>query len=91
MRIQFARRFGNRNRCHYMAKRATQPDRLYHERQLWSQGVQFVAGVDEAGRGPLAGQVVAAAVILPARWSEVGIPSELRELNDSKQLTQAQR
>ena len=43
-----------------------------------------VAGVDEAGRGPLAGPVVAAAVILPAR----GIP---RGLDDSKKLTAAER
>jgi len=43
-----------------------------------------VAGVDEAGRGPLAGPVVAAAVILPAR----GIP---RGINDSKQLSAAER
>ena len=74
-----------------MAKRATQFDRLHQERLLWSQGVTLVAGVDEAGRGPLAGPVVAAAVILPAHWREIGIPSELRAMNDSKQLTEAQR
>ena len=46
-----------------------------------------VAGVDEAGRGPLAGPVVAAAVIFP-----VGVPLDLaRLLNDSKQLSAAQR
>jgi len=50
-----------------------------------------VAGVDEAGRGPLAGPVVAAAVILPPRWAETGLPPELAGLNDSKQLTEAQR
>jgi ribonuclease HII len=38
---------------------------LYFERELWSKGYRFVAGVDEAGRGPLAGPVVAAAVIFP--------------------------
>lgn len=49
-----------------------------------SDAVQFVAGVDEVGRGPLAGDVVAAAVILdPAR--------PIRDLNDSKKLTQRQR
>jgi len=74
-----------------MAKRANPCDRLHHERQLWAQGLTLIAGVDEAGRGPLAGPVVAAAVILPAHWRESGIPSELRELNDSKQLTEAQR
>ncbi len=35
------------------------------ERELWDSGYELVAGVDEAGRGPLAGPVVAAAVILP--------------------------
>jgi ribonuclease HII len=74
-----------------MAKRATSPDRLHHERLLWGQGVQLVAGVDEAGRGPLAGPVVAAAVILPAHWRQGGAPKDLRELNDSKQLTETQR
>ena len=50
-----------------------------------------VAGVDEAGRGPLAGPVVAAAAILPAKWAETGLPRELEGLNDSKQLTEMQR
>ena len=61
------------------------------ELTLWQQGVLRVAGVDEAGRGPLAGPVVAAAAILPARWAAVGLPAELEGLNDSKQLTEAQR
>ena len=51
----------------------------------------MVAGVDEAGRGPLAGPVVAAAVILPHRWLEAGFDERLRNLNDSKQLTEQQR
>jgi ribonuclease HII len=71
------------------ARRA--PDRLHYERGLWARGLQLVAGVDEAGRGPLAGPVVAAAVILPAHWRESGIQANLRELNDSKQLTESQR
>ena len=66
-------------------------DRLSFERELWQQGVQLVAGVDEAGRGPLAGPVVAAAVILPGCWTEAGFDERLRDLNDSKQLTAAQR
>ena len=61
------------------------------EEPLWRQGVARVAGVDEAGRGPLAGPVVAAAAILPARWAVSGVPSELAGLNDSKQLTAARR
>jgi ribonuclease HII len=61
------------------------------EEPLWRQGIRRVAGVDEAGRGPLAGPVVAAAAILPLRWAEVGLPAELAGLNDSKQLTEIQR
>ena len=61
------------------------------ELPLWRSGVARVAGVDEAGRGPLAGPVVAAAVILPASWAESGLPAELAGLNDSKQLTETQR
>ena len=66
-------------------------NRLQHETELWEQGMTFVAGVDEAGRGPLAGPVVAAAVILPNRWLKEGFDERLRDLNDSKQLTEKQR
>jgi ribonuclease HII len=66
-------------------------DRLEFERDLWSRKFTSVAGVDEAGRGPLAGPVVAAAVILPATWAYGGFDERLTELNDSKQLTEAQR
>lgn len=54
------------------------------EREARRCGFRRVAGVDEAGRGPLAGPVVAAAVILPARCRLSGV-------DDSKQLTEAQR
>lgn len=54
------------------------------ERNAYQQGAQYVAGVDEAGRGCLAGPVVAAAVILPRGWT-------LAHVNDSKQLREAQR
>jgi len=57
---------------------------LVRERELWDTGVRLVAGVDEAGTGPLAGPVVAAAVVFPAG---VGI----RGVNDSKQLEPARR
>ena len=66
-------------------------DRFEFERVLWTQGLTRVAGVDEAGRGPLAGPVVAAAAILPPKWAESGLPPELEGLNDSKQLTAVQR
>lgn len=66
-------------------------NRLSHERELWQQGKTFVAGVDEAGCGPLAGPVVAAAVVFPRNWLENGLHSKLRGLNDSKQLSAEQR
>ena len=66
-------------------------NRLEFERDLWSREFTLVAGVDEAGRGPLAGPVVAAAVILPWAWHDAGFDERLVDLNDSKQLTEAQR
>lgn len=66
-------------------------DRFEFERELTGRGCVPLAGVDEAGRGPLAGPVVAAAVILPGSWILDGLPQELAGLNDSKQLTPAQR
>jgi len=50
-----------------------------------------VAGVDEVGCGPLAGPVVAAAVVFPWSWLQTGLPSQFRGLNDSKQLDVGQR
>lgn len=66
-------------------------NRFEFEQALWQSGVTRIAGIDEAGRGPLAGPVVAAAAILPARWAQAGLPAELAGLNDSKQLTEVQR
>lgn len=57
---------------------------LQHEQQARTDGFKLIAGVDEVGRGPLAGPVVAAAVIL---LSDVG----LAEINDSKSLSDTQR
>jgi len=57
---------------------------LFFETMARRQGYQAVAGIDEAGRGPLAGPVVAAAVILPEHF-------ELPGLNDSKQLSEKKR
>jgi ribonuclease HII len=65
--------------------------RLSHECELWSNGTAFVAGTDEAGCGPLAGPVVAAAVMFPCAWLHTGLLKKLRGLNDSKQLTEEQR
>ncbi len=66
-------------------------DRFEFERALLRAGVTLIAGVDEAGRGPLAGPVVAAAVIFPTTWIQTGLPAGLDGLNDSKQLTEKQR
>ncbi len=55
-----------------------------YERACYDEGASFVCGVDEAGRGPLAGPVCAAAVILPQ-----GL--EIEGLNDSKKLTEKRR
>ena len=59
-------------------------DLLHYEKELYNQGYTLIAGVDEAGRGPLVGPVVAAAVILPQNY-------QLEGLNDSKQLTEKKR
>ena len=66
-------------------------NRLAHECDLWRQGVTQVAGVDEAGCGPLAGPVIAAAVAFPHGWLATGLPAAFRGLNDSKQLDEAAR
>ncbi len=65
--------------------------RLSHEQYLWRQGLERVAGVDEAGCGPLAGPVVAAAVVFPRAWLKSGLSAKLRGLNDSKLLDSKQR
>lgn len=57
---------------------------LDHENALRAAGYRLVAGIDEAGRGPLAGPVCVAAVILPDDFTHP-------VLNDSKQLTEAKR
>ena len=74
-----------------MARADQRIDRFQYERELLQRGVRVIAGVDEAGRGPLAGPVMAAAVVMPAAWIENGLPPELEGLNDSKQLTADQR
>jgi len=66
-------------------------DRFQYERLCLARGGRRIAGADEAGRGPIAGPVVAAVVCLPVCWIEQGLPSELAGLNDSKQLSAAAR
>lgn len=70
-----------------MARACYVVDKFSFERALVEQCQWPIAGVDEAGRGPLAGPVVAAAVIFPKSWIESGLPQQLAGLNDSKQLT----
>lgn len=68
-----------------MAKQKIEADDLLKfEKVLYSQGITLIGGVDEAGRGPLVGPVVAACVILPVNY-------ELEGLNDSKQLSEKKR
>src|SRR3990170_1270407 len=67
------------------------PSRFKYERECLDRGCSRVAGADEAGRGPLAGPVVAAVVCLPCEWIEKGLPRKLQGLNDSKQLNESQR
>lgn len=71
-------------------------DLLRYEKTIWSRGVEHIAGVDEAGRGCLAGPLVAAAVILNKRHLRnndvsVQMSAMYREINDSKLLTPKKR
>lgn len=79
---QGARTLARRLRAREGKNRA-EGQRLRHllrfESELWEQGYTHIAGVDEAGRGPLAGPVVAAAAILPRGW-------RLEGLDDSKKI-----
>ncbi|GAA6114679.1 ribonuclease HII [Apilactobacillus apinorum] len=65
-------------------QKAAFQERLKFERDFWSKGIEIVAGVDEVGRGPLAGPVVTCAVVLPEDFS-------IYEVNDSKQLSEKKR
>lgn len=67
-----------------MEKVITQLDNTKYERELYEQGVNYIAGVDEVGRGPLVGPVVTACVVLPKDFYLDG-------LTDSKKLTAKKR
>lgn len=58
------------------------------EQSFWKTGIKHIAGIDEAGRGPLAGPVAAAAVILP---DDPDIETNLSGVRDSKQMSPMQR
>jgi ribonuclease HII len=84
---QGAKQLARRIRTRYRSNRA-EGQRLHFllrfEIELWAEGFNFVAGVDEAGMAPLAGPVVAGAVILPRHY-------KLRGLNDSKKILDAEK
>ena len=61
-----------------------QVDLYKYEKELWDNGIKYIAGVDEVGRGPLVGPVVTACVILPKDFV-------LEGLTDSKKLTEKKR
>ncbi len=67
-----------------MAIKEDNIDLLQYEKDLYSKGIKLIAGVDEVGRGPLYGPVVAAAVILPENY-------KLKGLTDSKKLSEKKR
>lgn len=62
---------------------------LQHERHYFRAGYRLILGIDEAGRGPLAGPVVAAAVSLPLEREDLA--TALRGVRDSKEMTASQR
>lgn len=67
-----------------MKKTKEQVDLWYYEKELYEHGYQYIAGTDEAGRGPLIGPVVAACCVLPKDFI-------LEGLTDSKKLTEKKR
>jgi ribonuclease HII len=63
------------------------PPTFMVEKQVWEKGYTLIAGIDEVGRGPLAGPVVAGAVILPKKPGK----SWITQVRDSKELTEKKR
>jgi len=67
------------------------PDVLLYEKEAWSSGFLRLAGIDEAGRGPLAGPVVAAALIFDPDYIRTELVSTFARLTDSKAMTEKRR
>lgn len=67
------------------------PDVLLYEKEAWASGFLRLAGIDEAGRGPLAGPVVAAAVIFDPDYIQAEAAATFGRLTDSKAMTEAGR
>lgn len=59
-------------------------DMLKYEKELYDKGIQFIAGIDEVGRGPLVGPVVTACVVLPKNFFH-------KDIKDSKKLSEKKR
>ena len=66
-------------------------DRFTHEREWLAKGCYFIAGIDEVGRGPLAGPVVASAAMFSHEVITAGLPDSLYDVNDSKKLSEKKR
>lgn len=69
-----------------MKKENSPIDKLFYEREMAELGAQYIAGVDEVGRGPFAGPVVCAAVILPLEKKNL-----IEGIDDSKKLKEGER
>jgi ribonuclease HII len=67
------------------------PDVLLYEKEAWASGFLRLAGIDEAGRGPLAGPVVAGAVVFERDYIEAELIPTFAKLTDSKVMTEASR
>jgi ribonuclease HII len=67
------------------------PDVLLYEKEAWASGFLRLAGIDEAGRGPLAGPVVAAAVIFDPEFIRAELVPTFGKLTDSKAMTERMR
>ncbi|MEF8847408.1 MAG: ribonuclease HII, partial [Candidatus Paceibacterota bacterium] len=62
---------------------------LNQEKKIWKRGFKVVGGLDESGRGPIAGPVTAAVLVIDE--SDWKIPSELQDVGDSKELSRRKR
>lgn len=66
-------------------------DRFTYERECLANGYCFIAGIDEVGRGPLAGPVVASSAMFSSDIIKAGLPNSLKDVNDSKKLSEKKR
>lgn len=66
-------------------------DRFTYERECLANGYCFIAGIDEVGRGPLAGPVVASSAMFSSDVIKAGLPNSLKDVNDSKKLSEKKR